>query len=172
LWDSPTPIFKEKDVQLLLKKSVEKLGKPGDIVEVAPGYGRNYLLPQGFAVPVTDENLRLVKIEVERIEKEETQRRAELARIKKALEESPCTILAKATEEGHLYGSITATVIKEELAKAGIAIEEKWVHLDSPLREIGTYDVPIHLAADIETVLKVWIVAEDKLEGESMKYEV
>ena len=161
MWDSPTPIFKERNVQLLLKKQVEKLGKSGDIVEVAPGYARNYLLPQGFAVPVTDENLRLVKIETERIEEEEAKHRAELGQVKKALEESPCTIVAKATEEGHLYGSITTTVIKEELAKMGTAIEEKWIHLDSPIREIGTYDVPIHLAADIETILKVWIVAED-----------
>lgn len=148
----------------MLKKQVEKLGKPGDIVEVAPGFARNFLLPQGFAVRVTKENLHLVKIEIEEAQKEEVKRRAELTLIKKALEESPCTIVAMATEEGHLYGSITPTVIKEELAKMGIAIEEKWVILDNPIREVGTYDIPVHLAQDMESILKVWIVAEDKLE--------
>ena len=151
-------------MQILLRKIVEKLGKPGDVVEVAPGYARNYLLPQGFAVPITKENLRLVKIEIVESEKEEAKRRAELGLIKKALEESPCTITAKATEEGHLYGSVSATVIKEELAKTGISIEEKWILLESPIREIGTYDVPVHLAPDIETILKVWVVSEDKSE--------
>jgi large subunit ribosomal protein L9 len=149
-------------VQILLRKTIEKLGKPGDVVEVTPGYARNYLLPQGFAVPITKENLRLVKKEIEQTEKEEVKRRAELGQIKKALEESPCTITARATEEGHLYGSVTTAVIKEELAKSGITIEEKWVLLESPLKEVGAYDVPVHLAPDIETILKVWIVAEDK----------
>lgn len=151
-------------MQILLKKTVEKLGKPGDIVEVAPGYARNYLLPQGLALPVSKDNFRLVKIEMERAREDEENRRAQLGQVRKALEEAPCTITAKANEEGHLYGSVTAQVIVEELAKKGIAAEEKWILLDNPIREVGTYDVPVRLAPDIETILKVWIVAEEKLE--------
>ncbi|MEW6358892.1 MAG: 50S ribosomal protein L9 [Planctomycetota bacterium] len=147
-------------MQLVLRKNVDKLGRIGDIVNVKPGYARNYLLPQGLAMTVSAPNLAQIEVE----KKAETVREAEAR--KKAVEaaerlaEASVTISAKASEEGHLYGSVTPQMIAEALAKEGIEVSPKMIALDEPIKELGVYEVKIAIDREIEPVCRVWVVSE------------
>ena len=98
-------------MRVVLREKVEKLGNPGDIVEVAPGYARNYLLPCNIAVNVSDENIRRIQKEQEQHRQEMEKLQASLAELKEKLEQTSCTVIAQATEEGRLYGSVTTAMI-------------------------------------------------------------
>ena len=123
-------------MRILLRETIEKLGNPGDIIDVAPGYARNYLLPCNLAVVVTEENIR-------RIEKEQQKRRDEmeklhlqLAELKEKLEQTSCTLITQATEEGRLYGSVTPAMVREVLAKKGLDVPEKGISFAEPIKEL------------------------------------
>ncbi len=146
------------EVQVILRKDVEKLGKVGDVVTVKAGYARNYLLPQGVAYPVTPDNLKRIEAEKERARQEEERRLEEIKSFGEKLASTSVTIEAKA-EEGRLFGSVTAQMVAEALkAERGLEIPVKAVRLEHPLKEIGVYDVPIHLHPGVEVNLKVWVV--------------
>jgi large subunit ribosomal protein L9 len=141
-------------VRILLRERVENLGNPGDVVNVKPGYARNYLLPSNLAVEVTDENVR-------RIQREQEQLQLELAQVKEKLEQTSCTVIAQATEEGRLYGSVTPAMVSEALAKKGMDIGERAIVIEEPIKELGIYEVKVHLAPEIEAVTKLWVVEEE-----------
>jgi len=145
-------------MELLLKKSIDNLGRIGDVVTVKPGYARNYLLPLGYAVPVTKANLE--QIEKERIKAlaEERQRVEGLKEFAQKLRGISITIEGRANEEGHLFGSVTAAQIADAVRDKGFPIEARAVRLEHPLKEIGVFDVPVHLHADVFTEVKVWVV--------------
>jgi large subunit ribosomal protein L9 len=145
-------------MELLLKKTIDHLGRIGDVVNVTPGYARNFLLPRGFAVPVTKANL--AEIEQARAEAlaEEMARVETLKELSGQLAGTSVTIEGRANEEGHLFGSVTAANVADELRQKGFPIEAKQVKLDQPLKEIGAFDVEIHLHADVTASVKVWVV--------------
>ncbi|HZX78077.1 50S ribosomal protein L9 [Lysobacter sp.] len=148
-------------MQLILLQNVQNLGKLGDKVNVKPGFGRNFLIPYGKAVPATEANL--AQFEARRAEYEAKAKAAlEGAEGRKAaLEGVEVTIAANASTEGKLYGSITPRDIAEALTKAGHKVEKSEVVLgEGPLRRTGEYDVVVHLHADIEATVKVIVVAE------------
>ena len=147
-------------MQVLLKKDVERLGHIGDVVNVKPGYARNYLVPQGFAVAVTTGNLRRVEILRQRAEEDLRKREQELATLAESLKAVSVTIAAKANEEGHLFGSVTPARIAEALQAEGYKVEEKMVQLAEPIKECGTMDVPIQINPELAVTCKVWVVAE------------
>jgi large subunit ribosomal protein L9 len=147
-------------IEVLLKKSVETLGKVGQVVRVRPGYARNYLYPHGIAVPPTAENLRLV----EKDKAVEAVLEAERAKVLAALAEritslGSVTIEAKANPEGHLFGSVGSRQVFDALAAKGIEVEERAVKFE-PVKQLGEYEATIHLAVDTEPKLKVWVVEE------------
>lgn len=148
-------------MQLILLQNVQNLGKLGDKVNVKPGFGRNYLIPYGKAVPATEANL--AQFEARRAEYE-AKAKASLEGAegrKAALEGVEVTIAANASTEGKLYGSITPRDIAEALTKAGHKVEKSEVVLgEGPLRRTGEYDVLVHLHADIEATVKITVVAE------------
>ena len=148
-------------MQLILLQNVTNLGKLGDKVNVKPGYGRNFLVPQGKATPATPANL--AEFEAKRAEYE-AKAKAQLEGAegrKAALENAEVTISANASTEGKLYGSIGPREIAEALTKIGHKVEKSEVVMgEGPLRNIGEYDVLVHLHADIETTVKVIVVAE------------
>ncbi len=145
-------------MELLLKKNVEHLGRVGDVVKVKPGYARNFLLPLGFAVPVTKANL--ADIERARAEalQEEQARVEALKELSGKLAETSVTIEGRANEEGHLFGSVNASQIAAAFRQKGFPLEEKNVRLEQPLKEIGVFDVTLHLHSDVDVVVKVWVV--------------
>ncbi len=147
-------------MQVLLKKDVERLGRLGDVVTVKPGYARNYLVPQGFAVAVTPGNLRRVEILRLRAEEERRKHEQELAALAESLKTVSVTIASKANEEGHLFGSVTALRIAEAFQAEGYKIAEKMVVLAEPIKECGAVDVPIQINPELTVTCKVWVVAE------------
>ena len=148
-------------MQLILLQNVTNLGKLGDKVNVKPGYGRNYLVPQGKAVPATAANL--AEFEAKRAEYEaKAKAQLEGAEARKAaLEGVEVSITANASTEGKLYGSISPRDIAETLTKHGHKVEKSEVVLgEGPLRRTGEYDIVVHLHADIEATVKVIVVGE------------
>ena len=147
-------------MELLLKQTIEHLGRTGDVVDVKQGYARNYLLPRGLAVMVTKGNMDLVaRARVAALAQEEA-RLAELKDMASKLGEVSVTIEGKANEEGHLFGSVAAAQIAASLREKGVPVEDKQVRLEHPIKEIGVYDVVVHLHADVESKIKVWVVQQ------------
>ena len=148
-------------MKLILLQKVQNLGKLGDTVEVKPGFGRNYLVPQGKAVPATTANL--AEFEARRAEYEAKAQalhdEAESRRAK--FEGQSVTIRANASNEGKLYGSVTPRDIAEAFTAAGLPLNKSEVVLgEGPLRNTGEYEVMVHFAAEVETPVKVVVEAE------------
>ncbi len=145
-------------VELLLAEDVPVLGKQGKIVRVKPGYARNFLLPQGVATVATDHNKRKVEKHQQKLAELQASRIGETKKLAESISKYSVTLEANANADGHLYGSIVAADISKTLTTAGYAVEPDNVRLEGPLRELGMYTVKIHLNADIETEIKVWVV--------------
>jgi len=153
-------------IQLLLIQSVDHLGKQGDIVEVKRGYALNYLLPQGLATIASGHHKRMVEKHRAKLMEIEKARLSTLRQLADALSKQSITIEANANDEGHLYGSVGSGEITTALKQQGFHITTDQVRLEGQLKELGLYTVKIHLHAEIESELKVWVVpavpVEDK----------
>ena len=145
-------------MDVLLKTSIEKLGRIGDVVAVRSGYARNFLLPTGRAVVVNKANLESIERDRSAAFAEEQTRIQSYKELADTVKHTSVTIEAKANEEGHLFGSVTAAQISAALSEKGVQIDEKMIRLDTPLKEIGVFDVAVHLHTDVETTTKVWVV--------------
>jgi large subunit ribosomal protein L9 len=148
------------NVKLLLQESIKNVGRVGDVVEVSPGYARNYLLPQGLAVEPTKGNLKKVEARRQEIEKQEREKREQQARLIKQLEGKDVTMERKANEQGHLYGAVSATDIAKALQADGFNVEAEDVLLSGKLDQINTYTVKVRFAEDLETDLKVYVAPD------------
>ncbi len=162
-------------MKLLLCKNVTKLGIVGDVVEVAAGYGRNYLVPYGLATEPNETNMRALA-EARRIAETEREReRAELEALAAKLEGVEVTIRAKANEDGALYGSVGVKEIAEALVEEEFYVKPEQIVLDRPIRHIDTITVEIKLGDDLRSPVKVWVVREksdeDEEDGESSDTE-
>ena len=153
-------------VELLLAEEVPSLGKQGEIVRVRPGYARNYLLPYGLATLATDANKRRVEKHRQKQDDQRAERFKKMQEMAEAVSKYSVTLEANATTEGHLYGSILANDISKALKAASFAIEPDNVRLEGPLKELGMYTVKLHLAPEVETEVKVWVVPSAAAAGE------
>jgi large subunit ribosomal protein L9 len=148
-------------VQVVLLKDVPSLGKAGEVVSVAEGYARNYLIPRKLAEPVSPGKLEeLQRVRQQREKKQaEMQRRAE--KVAAALKNRTIPVRVKAGEGGRLFGAVTAKDIAGALQReCGIAIDKKQVALPAPLKEIGTYPVTVRLAPGVSVTLQVAVLPE------------
>jgi large subunit ribosomal protein L9 len=145
-------------MQLLLKQTVAELGRVGDLVTVKPGFARNYLLPRGLAVPVTKANMAQIEKARLRALAEERARVESLKELAAHMADVSVTIEGRANEDGHLFGSVSAANIAAALKSKSFPIETKNVRLEAPLKEIGVFDVEVHLHADVNVMVKVWVV--------------
>ncbi len=157
--------IEDTDMKILLQRNVDKLGLIGTIVEVAPGYGRNFLLPKGLAVEVTKDNLNRFEGMKRRLIAEEKETKAKYKVLAKELEKASCTIIANASEEGRLYGSVTDRDIAQQYSSDGLAVDPKAIILEEPIRELGIYKVKIRLHPEVECEAKVWVVKGDEKQG-------
>ena len=148
------------NVKLLLQESIKNVGRVGDVVEVSPGYARNYLLPKGLAVEPTKANLKKVEARRQEIEKQERERRDQQAALIKRLEGKDVTLERKANDQGHLYGAVSATDIARQLQADGFNVEAEDVLLPGKLDQINTYTVKIRFAEDLETDLKIYVAPD------------
>lgn len=147
-------------MKLILKETIESLGIIGSEVSVAKGYARNYLLPQGKALPATPENRRVMEKERAKVELQIAKETALAQEMAKRIEGVAVTIAAKVHEEDRLYGSITVREIVDALAAKEIAVEKQAVLLQEPIKTLGTYTVPIRVYRDVEPQITVEVVAE------------
>ena len=149
-----------RTVKLLLKESIKHVGRVGDIVEVSPGYARNYLLPQDLAVQPTPNNVKKVEERRKEIEKQERERRDQQAALIQRLAGVEVTLERRANEQGHLYGAVSATEIAKALQAQGYNIQPDDVNLPGRLDRIDTYQATIRFAEDLVTEVKVWVAPD------------
>ena len=147
-------------MEVILRQSIEKLGHPGDVVKVSPGYARNYLLPRGFAYEATAGNKKRIAQEKERLDQAEEERRSAAKELATRLEEVSLTFSARVGDEGKLFGSVTSTDIAHQLEQQGYQIEKRQIELHEPIRALGVYRVPIRLHADVHPEIKVWVIKQ------------
>ena len=145
-------------IEVILKDHVEHLGRRGEVVKVAPGYARNYLLPRKLALAVTEENKRQIareRVKAEAKDAEELQSAQALATRIEAVE---LAIARRVGEHETLYGSVTSSDLAEALAQRQLEIDRRKIHLPDPLKSLGDHQVPVRLHRDVTAQLKVKIV--------------
>jgi large subunit ribosomal protein L9 len=150
-------------MKIILQKPVDKLGAPGDVVEVADGYARNYLMPRGLAVKAT----RGGEKHVESLKRAHTVRvneaKAEAEQVAQRLMASPVSVTAHAGEEGRLFGSVTASDIADAIERqVGIRVDRHDVHLEEPIRSVGVHEVRVHLSAEVDPIISVEVVPDEQ----------
>jgi len=147
-------------MEVLLMADVQDLGKEGDIVTVADGYARNYLLPRSLAAPVTEATRRrLAKMIEQRAAQRETQLTEARAMAAK-LANASCTIPVKVGQDEKMYGSVTAGDIADSLESQGIVVDRHKIVMENPIKELGVFDVEIRVDAEVKGSIKVWVVEE------------
>jgi len=148
-------------MKVIFIKDYQTKAKKGEIKEVKEGFARNFLIPYGYAIEATEENLKILE-EKERREEEKKKKKIEYAKeIKNILKEKSLTIQAKAGMDEKLFGAITNEIISEEIKKQlNINIEKHQIILEEPIKKLGIHKVPIKLGENIEALLKVWVVRE------------
>lgn len=149
-------------MKLILKASVPHLGEPGDVVTVKPGYGRNYLLPQGLAYVASEANVRRLEEEQKRAEERSRRDYLEARRRAAQLTGMSLTFHARAGEDGKLFGSVTAADIAARANEGGLdfEVDRHTVVLDEPIKALGVYNVPVKLHAEVEVEIEVRVERE------------
>jgi large subunit ribosomal protein L9 len=149
-------------MQLVLTEDVQHLGKQGDVVEVKPGYGRNYLLPNGLATIPSEHNLRLLERYKQRVQQAREAKMADLRVLAEQIQRVTVSIESNANEEGHLYGSVGAPEISKAMKAKNLPVEPEMVRLEGPIKECALFAVKVHLGHDIETEVKVLVVKQQE----------
>jgi large subunit ribosomal protein L9 len=147
-------------MKVILMRDVEHVGDVGDIVEVADGYGRNFLIPRGFAVAATAKNKRELEHEQRLREHRIVRARKDAQVLAEQLQTGSYRFVRKAGEEGKLFGSVTSMDIAEALSKAGFEVDRRAIQLDQPIKSVGDFTVPVRLPAATSALLKVTVTAE------------
>ena len=148
-------------MKVILMREVEHVGEVGDIVDVADGYGRNFLIPRGLAVAATAKNKRQLEHEQRLREHRILRARQDAQTLAEKLQAVPCRFVRKAGEEGKLFGSVTAMDIAEALKTAGFEVDRRRIQLDQPLKSLGEFTVPVRLPAETEAMVKVTVAPEE-----------
>lgn len=146
-------------MEVILKDDVPNLGEMGDIVEVADGYGRNYLLPEGLAEQATPGKKNKIQHQLEQIELQREREREEAREILGDIDGTSVTLPSRVADSDRLYGSVSDRDIADVLEQENINVHHKDIVLDEPIKELGIYKVPIKLASGIYADVKVWVVA-------------
>jgi large subunit ribosomal protein L9 len=147
-------------MEVILREHVDNLGRRGEVVKVANGYARNYLLPRKIALPVTDGNRRQIEREREKFEATEAEERKVAEALAARIAAAEIAIARKVGETDALYGSVTAADIAEALAAKGLEIDRRKLQLAEPIKKIGVVDVPVRLHRDVVATVKVQVVPE------------
>src|SRR5262249_26935219 len=152
----------EESMEVILREHVENLGRRGEIVKVADGYARNYLLPRKLALLATAGNRKQIEREREKFEAKEADEKRVADSLGQHLTNVEVVIARKVGETDALYGSVTTVDIADALAAKGIEIERRKLQLPDPIKQIGEFNVPIKLHREVTAHVKVKVVAEGK----------
>jgi len=153
-------------MKVILKQDVENLGRKGDTVEIAPGYGRNYLIPKKLALEITPSNLKMIEIERQALKKKIEQERSSFTEVIQKLNEVSLSFIRKAGEKDVIFGSVSSSDIREELGRLGFEIDKKKILLDDPIKRLGNYTVPVKVYYDDRAEIKVEVVREEEAKEE------
>ena len=149
-------------IELILREHVEHLGRRGDVVKVADGYARNFLLPRNLALPVTEGNRRRIEHERKILEQRELAEQNAAEATAARLNEVVCEVRRRVGEEDVLYGSVTTADIAACLAEKEFDIEKRKIHLDEPIKRLGEFTVPVRLHRDVTAQSKVHVLKLDE----------
>ena len=148
-------------MKIILREDVPNLGSVGDVVEVRAGYGHNFLIPNNKAVLATAGNVRQIEHEKRVALAGQAKKKAGASEIAKRLAAAEITIHRKVGEQEKLFGSVTAIDIAEQLEPMKLGIDRRQIHLDEPIKTIGTFEIPIRLHSEVTQTIKVNVVAEE-----------
>ena len=149
-----------KRIEVLLRDNVPNLGRCGDVVSVAAGYARNYLMTRRAAVAATAENVKMMQRRKVQLDAEEAALLADVEARIAALQSLALSTVERADDNGHLFGSVSAATIARLLGEKGFETEERHVRLEHPIKAIGTHEVPVHVHGDRTAMVAVEVTAE------------
>ncbi len=155
-----------KTFNLLLTENVDNLGIVGDVVDVKAGYARNYLLPRGLATEPSEEAIKALQKRREEVQKEMARIRASQEQMIEKLHEFELTMERSANEQGVLFGGVSQHDIAEALQAEGFAVEDRHVRIGEQIKRLDSYPIPIVLAQDLKTEIKLWVVSDKPAEEE------
>jgi len=148
-------------MKIILRETIPNLGAAGEVVEVKPGYGRNFLIPKKKAVLATVGNVRRVEHEKRVALAHQAKVKAGATELAKRLAAVELTIARRVGEQDKLFGSVTAIDIAEQLEPLNLGIERRQIHLEEPIKSLGTFEVPVRLHSDVTQAIKVVVVAQE-----------
>jgi large subunit ribosomal protein L9 len=145
-------------MQVILRTNIEKLGREGDVVAVADGYARNYLIPRDLAIEATEKSRRALGHEKRMASARAAKEKRDAEKLASEIANLSCTIRVQAGESDRLFGSVTALDIAAALEDQGIGIDRRKIILDEPIKELGVFTVPAKIHPDVTADIKVWVV--------------
>lgn len=154
-------------MKVILKQDVENLGRRGDVVDVAPGYGRNYLIPKRLALEVTSSNIKMIEIERQALQKKLEKERSSYQEQIQKLNQMTLSFQRKSGEKDVIFGSVSSSDIKDALHELGFDVDKKKILLEEPIKRLGNYTVPVKIFHDDLAEIKVEVVKEgEEIRGE------
>src|SRR5262249_45196065 len=150
--------------EVILTHNIVGLGGESDQVKVAAGYARNYLFPQGLAIPLTSANKRRLEVLRQRRGEREAHELNTMTELSKSISKLICLVTVKTGEDGKMFGTVTSGMIADQLkTQFDVSLDKKKIHLEQPIRALGDYDVELRLHADVTTTLKVRVASSTPL---------
>jgi large subunit ribosomal protein L9 len=150
------------NMRVILKQDVDKVGRKGDVVNVAAGFGRNFLIPNKKAIEVTPSNLKMIEIERAALKKKVEQERVSFQGLIEKLNQVTISFARRAGEKDVIFGSVSSGDIRDELVKLGFDVDKKKILLDEPIKRLGSFTVPVKIYHDDRAAVKVLVVKEEE----------
>jgi large subunit ribosomal protein L9 len=147
-------------MEVILRETIDTLGRAGQVVKVKSGYARNYLLPRKLAYLATPGNLKVIEFERQSLIRKEAKQKGESEQLKGLLDAVHIVIRRKVGEQNTLYGSVTNSDVADELEKKGFQLEKRKIHMDDHIKQLGDFEIPIRLFKDVTAVVKLKVEAE------------
>ncbi len=147
-------------MKVILREDIKGKGAAGEIIDVKPGFARNYLIPQDFAYMATDANVKVYEQEKYLRAKKEAQLKIEAEKVKVEIEKISLTAAVKVGEDGKLFGSVTTHTISDLLKDQGYEINHRKVSIEEQIKELGVFEVSVDLGYSVSATVKVWVVKE------------
>ena len=147
-------------MEVILRETIDKVGRAGQVVKVADGYARNYLLPRKLAYLATSGNLKVIEAERQNLLRKEAKQQGDAEQLKQLLDQVQVVIRRKVGEQNALYGSVTNSDVADELEKKGFEIEKRKIHMDDHIKQLGEYQIPIRLFKDVTAHVKLKVEPE------------
>lgn len=148
-------------MKVILRENVDHLGRMGDIVNVADGYARNFLIPKKWVIPADEHNVAALQHYQRVLEKKREKRETEARGLAERLAQVSCTVKKKVGNQDKLFGSVTAAEVVDQLTQAGFSIDKRFVHFENPIKTVGSHPVQIRLDKTVTATLMVTVVAQE-----------